>query len=304
MTSKLERLHRRLEQALPQLEIRCEEPMSRHTTFRVGGPAALMALPRSEEELVRAARLALELDVPPLCVGNGSNLLVDDKGIGGFVIKTVPSLARCEVSGREVTAWAGALMAQAATAAARAGLTGLEFAHGIPGSVGGGVTMNAGAYGGELCQVVDWVRAMDSQGQVHQLTNQQCQFRYRHTRFSDGDWVVLCAHMTLGPGDTGEIQARMEELMARRREKQPLEFGSAGSTFKRPEGHFAGALIEGCGLKGFTIGDAQVSEKHSGFVINRGHATCGDVLAVIEAVQERVFRETGVALEPEVKYVR
>lgn len=299
-----DRLYGRLRREVPGLELRREEPMSRHTTFRVGGPAALMALPGAEEELLAAVALAREEGVRPLWVGAGSNLLVDDGGLNAFVVKTVPRMNRCRVEGTGLTAWAGAPLAQVASAAADHGLTGLEFAHGIPGSLGGAVTMDAGAYDGEMRQVVRSVRALNERGAVEELTAEQCAFGYRRSLFSDGRRLVLSARLELRPGDPEAIRTRMAELMARRREKQPLEYPSAGSTFKRPEGHFAAALIDGCGLKGLTVGGARVSEKHAGFIINAGGATCRDILTLMDRVRDRVFRETGVALEPEVKYLR
>ena len=302
--TNLERLARRLERELPGLELRRGEPMSRHTTFRVGGPAELMALPEDEGQLCAAARLAAEEGVLPLPVGNGSNLLVDDAGLDGFVLKTVPKVGTITGAGNTLTAGAGATLAQLAVEAANRGLAGLEFAHGIPGSVGGGVVMNAGAYGGELCQVVRQVRAMDRQGRVRELRGEECDFSYRHSLFSGGEWLILGAAVELTPDDPQAIRGRMAELMARRKEKQPLEYPSAGSTFKRPAGYFAAALIDQCGLKGLRVGGAQVSEKHAGFVINTGGATCRDVLELMDQVRERVLRETGMALEPEVKYVR
>ena len=302
--TNLERLARRLERELPGLELRRDEPMARHTTFKVGGPATLMALPGTEEELLAAVRTALEEGITPLFVGNGSNLLVDDAGLDALVVKTAPRVSRVEVRENTLRAGAGISLAQLASEAADHGLTGLEFAHGIPGSLGGAVVINAGAYGGELCQVISQVRALDSRGQVRELAGDACDFSYRHSRFSAGGWLILSATVELAPGDPAAIRGRMEELMARRKAKQPLEYPSAGSTFKRPEGHFAAALIEGCGLKGLTVGGAQVSEKHAGFVINIGSATCRDILDLMDQVRERVFRETGVELEPEVKYVR
>ena len=302
--TKLDPLADRLGRELPELELRRDEPMARHTTFKVGGPATLMALPGTEEELLAAVRTAQEEGVVPLYVGNGSNLLVDDAGLDAFVVKTAPRVSRVEVRENTMRAGAGISLAQLAVEAADHGLTGFEFAHGIPGSLGGAVVMNAGAYGGEMCQVVSGVRAVDGQGQVHELAGDACGFSYRHSRFSAGGWLILAAEVSLSPGDPAVIRGRMEELMAKRKAKQPLEYPSAGSTFKRPEGHFAAALIEGCGLKGLTVGGAQVSAKHAGFVINTGLATCRDILELMDQVRERVFRETGVALEPEVKYVR
>lgn len=302
--TKLDQIYDRLCREVPGLELRREEPMARHTTFKVGGPATLMALPGTEEELLVTVRTALEEGITPLFVGNGSNLLVDDAGLDALVVKTAPRVSRVEVRENTLRAGAGISLAQLASEAADHGLTGLEFAHGIPGSLGGAVVMNAGAYGGELCQVISQVRVLDSRGQVRELAGDACDFSYRHSRFSAGGWLILSATVELASGDTAAIRGRMEELMARRKAKQPLEYPSAGSTFKRPEGHFAAALIEGCGLKGLTVGGAQVSEKHAGFVINIGSATCRDILDLMDQVRERVFRETGVELEPEVKYVR
>ncbi len=302
--TKLDQIYDRLCREVPGLELRRDEPMARHTTFKVGGPATLMALPGTEEELLVTVRTALEEGITPLFVGNGSNLLVDDAGLDALVVKTAPRVSRVEVRENTLRAGAGISLAQLASAAADHGLTGLEFAHGIPGSLGGAVVMNAGAYGGELCQVISQVRALDSRGQVRELAGDACDFSYRHSRFSAGGWLILSATVELAPGDPAAIRGRMEELMARRKAKQPLEYPSAGSTFKRPEGHFAAALIEGCGLKGLTVGGAQVSAKHAGFVINIGSATCRDILDLMDQVRERVFRETGVELEPEVKYVR
>ena len=250
--TKLDQIYDRLCREVPGLELRRDEPMARHTTFKVGGPATLMALPGTEEELLVTVRTALEEGITPLFVGNGSNLLVDDAGLDALVVKTAPRVSRVEVRENTLRAGAGISLAQLASAAADHGLTGLEFAHGIPGSLGGAVVMNAGAYGGELCQVISQVRALDSRGQVRELAGDACDFSYRHSRFSAGGWLILSATVELAPGDPAAIRGRMEELMARRKAKQPLEYPSAGSTFKRPEGHFAAALIEGCGLKGLT----------------------------------------------------
>ena len=302
--NRFESMYNLLQREIPELELRREEPMGRHTTFRVGGPAALMALPATEDQLVKLVKLARTEGVEPLFVGLGSNLLVDDRGLNALVIKTAPQMNACQVDGNRITAWAGAPLAQVANAAADHALTGLEFAHGIPGSLGGAVVMDAGAYDGEMRQVVRSVRALDQNCEVEELTAEQCEFGYRHSVFLDGSRLVLSAVMELQPGDEAAIRGRMAELMEKRKSKQPLEWPSAGSTFKRPEGYFAAALIDQCGLKGFRIGGAQVSEKHAGFVINAGGATCCDVLELMDAVRERVFRETGVELEPEVKYLR
>lgn len=277
--------------------------MAAHTTFRIGGPARRFARPRRPEELTALLELAGERRWPVLLVGNGSNLLVSDRGLDRLVIHT-GALERIARTGETVLrAGAGTGLACLASFALRAGLTGLEFAHGIPGSLGGAVCMNAGAYGGEMGQVTAAVTAwMPGQG-VRTLTGEALGFGYRRSAFGDGRAVVLEAELALEPGDRAEIGARMEELGRRRREKQPLELPSAGSTFKRPQGHYAGALIETCGLKGARVGGAQVSPKHAGFVVNTGGATCADVLALIAHIQAVVLERTGVQLEPEVKVV-
>lgn len=297
-------LYGQLTKTLRHLELRRDELMSHHTTFKVGGPARLMALPKTEDEVVSAVRLARESGIEPLFIGNGSNLLVDDRGLDAFVVKTVPGLSGWKAEGTQITAGCGLLLSALAVEAARHSLTGLEFAHGIPGSLGGAVTMNAGAYGGELCQVVRAVRVLEPDGRVEEVPAEDCRFRYRHSAFSEGGRLVLSARLELAWGEAEAIRTQMSELMARRREKQPLEYPSAGSVFKRPQGHYAAALIDQCGLKGLTIGGAQVSAKHAGFIVNIGMATCRDVLDLIGVVRDCVYRVTGVELEPEVKYLK
>ena len=290
-----------LERECPELELRTEEPMARHTTFRVGGPARLMAFPRDKKEIKAAVRAADQMGVVPFFLGNGSNLLVADEGVEAFVIKT-GGLDQTREVNRRLRAECGIPLSRLAMAALGRGLTGLEFAHGIPGSLGGAVVMNAGAYGGEMVQVLTAVTYLDETGQEHTVPAEQCQLTYRHSMFTDHPaWLVLEAEMELEQGDAEEIRAKMEDLAQRRKSKQPLEYPSAGSTFKRPAGHFAAALIEQCGLKGLTVGGAQVSEKHAGFVINRGGATCADILKLTDQIKETVLRETGVALELEVR---
>lgn len=290
-----------LRERCPELELREQELMSRHTSFRIGGPARLMALPRSRSEAVAAVQAAMELGIRPFYLGNGSNLLVADRGYEGFVLKTSGMDQVREVN-RRLRAESGIPLSRLAVAALGRGLTGLEFAHGIPGSLGGAVVMNAGAYGGEMVQVLTAVTYLDKHGQEHTVPASECGLTYRHSMFTDHpEWLVLEAEMELEQGDAEEIRAKMEDLAQRRKSKQPLEYPSAGSTFKRPEGHFAAALIEQCGLKGLTVGGAQVSEKHAGFVINRGGATCADILKLTEQIKETVLRETGVTLELEVR---
>ena len=295
---RINALKTKLAQCCPELELLERESMSRHTTFRVGGPVSLMALPRTTEQAVQAVRAAAEEGIAPFFLGNGSNLLVPDGGVDTFVIKTA-GLNEITVESDCITAQSGVLLSRLAVTARDHGLTGLEFAHGIPGSLGGAVTMNAGAYDGEMAQVVTSVTYLTADGQVE--TTNQFDFSYRHSAFSDGTRMILSATMQLQRGDPAAIRARMEELMERRKSKQPLEWPSAGSTFKRPEGYFAAALIDQCGLKGLTVGGAQVSEKHAGFVINKGGATCADILELMEQVKRRVWEQTGVTLEPEVK---
>ena len=294
--------------------------MSRHTTFKVGGPVPLMALPKSETEVQQVMSVAaLEFGIRPFFMGKGSNLLVSDAGAELLAIKA-DGLDRLELeeegrtwdaarpNGRTIVAGSGVSLAKLANFALEHGLTGLEFAHGIPGSVGGGVYMNAGAYGGEMGQVVTCVSSVSLPPEELIREVKDPGFSYRHSAYQERDEFILRAYFTLEPGDPAEIKAKMDDLAARRREKQPLEYPSAGSTFKRPpavDGQpvYAAALIDQCGLKGLTVGGAQVSEKHAGFIVNRGGATCKDIVKLMAQVRERVFRETGVTLEPEVRYL-
>ena len=300
---RLETLAQMLKSRFPGLELRENEPMSRHTTFRIGGPARLMALPWDRKETAAVVRTAAEVGVRPFFLGNGSNLLVSDGGYEGFVVKSSHLDQTREVN-RRLRAESGIPLARLAVAALERGLTGLEFAHGIPGTLGGAVAMNAGAYGGEMAQVLTAVTYLDETGTVVTIPASECGLSYRHSLFSDHpDWLILEAEMELQPGDAETIKGRMDELAAQRRTKQPLEWPSAGSTFKRPEGNFAAALIDQCGLKGFSVGDAQVSEKHAGFLVNKGKATAEDMRRLMDLVRERVLRETGVELEPEVKFL-
>ena len=302
MEKIFEQLHSALSATCPELELRMDEPMSRHTSFRVGGPAALMALPKTVEEAQACIKTAVSLGVEPFFLGNGSNLLVPDEGVQRFLIKPVPGLNQIVRDGNTITAGSGVTLARLAIFARDNDLTGLEFAHGIPGSLGGAVFMNAGAYGGEMAQVVRSVTCLNIDGEIETVTD--FDFGYRKSIFSDGKRLILSAVMELQPGDRATITARMDELAAQRQSKQPLEFPSAGSMFKRPVGHFAGALIEQSGLKGFTVGGAQVSEKHAGFVINAGGATCSDVLELVRQVQMRVMEKFGVELEMEVRVLK
>lgn len=294
----------KMQTQLPGVKVLREEPMHRHTSFRIGGPARRMAFPERSEELVMLMRLAAECGTEPLVIGNGTNLLAADEGLERLVINT-SAMSRMEASGCTLTADAGVPLAKLADFACRRGLTGLEFAHGIPGTLGGGVCMNAGAYDGEMKQVIRSVTVYFPQEGVRTIPGEEMVFAYRHSLLTDRpEGVVLSAVLQLSPGEEAVIRERMRELIARRKASQPLEFPSAGSTFKRPEGYYAGSLVDQCGLKGFTVGGAQVSEKHAGFVINRGGATCADVAELIRQVQQRVLAETGVFLEPEVKWIQ
>ena len=296
---------RLISRTMPSLSVSREEPMAGHTTFRIGGPARRMVFPSSPEELAALLSLADEGKWPWMMLGKGSNLLVGDEGLDMLVIGT-GRLEHMEVRGEHgIRAWAGVSLARLAVFAMEHELAGLAFAHGIPGSLGGAVFMNAGAYDGQMAGIVEKTEYLDGEGALHTLTGGEHGFGYRRSVFRDHpDWTVVRTWMRLQPGDPAEILNRMNDLAQRRRDKQPLNFPSAGSTFKRPEGHFAGQLIEQAGLKGTSVGGAQVSEKHAGFLINRGGATCEDMLRLIELVQQRVREQFGVELECEVRIIR
>ena len=280
-----------------------DEPMSRHTSFRIGGPAGLFLVPESGEALGAAVRMAAEEGARTYVLGNGSNVLFDDAGFDGCVIST-EGLAGILVGGDKITAGAGASLSAVCKAARDASLTGLEFAYGIPGSVGGAVVMNAGAYGGEIASVLESSEYLDpGTGEICTLTLPEHGYGYRDSVYRHEKRIVLRAVFGLSRGDRKAIAAKMNELAARRVEKQPLEFPSAGSVFKRPEGHFVGQMVEESGLKGFRIGGAEVSEKHAGFIVNRGGATSADVLALVERIRETVRRNYGVELECEIIHV-
>ncbi len=277
-----------------------DEPMAAHTSFRIGGPADLFVSATSEQ-LREAVRLCRKVNIPYMVIGNGSNLLVSDAGVDGVVLQ--PSAQDAVFEEEFVIASAGMSLGKLCLEACEHGLTGLEFAYGIPGSVGGGVYMNAGAYGGELADVLEEVTVLDQDGNVLFLHKHELNLGYRHSVFMEKPYTVLKATLRLKADSPTAIRARMDDFLSRRKEKQPLEYPSGGSFFKRPAGHFAGALIEQCGLKGFTVGGAQVSEKHAGFVINRGGATCADVMELCRQVQEKVWETFGVRLEREVQYI-
>ena len=280
------------------------EPMSRHTSFRIGGPAAVMVEPKTAAQF-RAALLAAEREeIPVLVMGNGSNMLVSDEPIDMMVVKTFDSFSAIEVRDECIYAQSGALLSRIAVAAQQNGLTGFEFAHGIPGTLGGAVFMNAGAYGGEIKDVVAETDYLTPEYEQRKLTGAEHDFGYRHSAFSAGAGIVLGSLIKLSRGNSADILARMQELSEKRRKSQPLEMPSAGSTFKRPQNGYAAALIDGAGLKGFSIGGAQVSEKHAGFVVNKGGATFNEVLRLMQAVKLRVYETSGIELEPEVRIIR
>lgn len=289
---------------LPDMVYEHDVPLAKHTSFRIGGPARRMAFPRDGSQMVLLMEEAQVCGAAPLVIGNGTNLLFPDEGVDRLVVNTRDmSGVSLDAEGR-VTAEVGASLARTAVFAQQHGLAGMEFAHGIPGSVGGAVCMNAGAYGGEMRQVVHSAVVLFPEEGIRTLAGEELAFSYRHSLLTDRpDAVVLRAVLTLEAGEPAAIREKMDELMARRKASQPLEYPSAGSTFKRPEGYYAAALIDQCGLKGLTVGGAQVSEKHAGFIINRGGATCADVTALMTEIQKRVWEATGVRLEPEVKVI-
>lgn len=280
-----------------------EEPMERHTSFRIGGPADYFLIPETYEEIRDILKICAEEELPYFFLGNGSNLLVSDRGYRGVIIQTFRNLSGVTVEENKIRAASGALLSSIAAAAKNASLTGFEFAGGIPGTLGGAVVMNAGAYGGEMKDVLEEVTVMDREGQILTLKAEDLEMGYRTSIVKKAGYLVLEAVITLREGDQEQIRERMRELTEQRISKQPLEYPSAGSTFKRPEGYFAGKLIMDCGLRGYRVGGAQVSEKHCGFVINAGGATAEDVRTLMQNVSDMVYDRFGVTLEPEVKFL-
>lgn len=279
-----------------------EEPMKKHTTFRVGGPADVLVQP-DETALEAILALCRQYHVSYSFIGNGSNLLVGDKGIRGVVIEMTDPMGNIEVDGTKITAQAGAMLSKIANTAASNGLGGMEFAAGIPGSVGGAVVMNAGAYGGEMKDIIERVYVLDENGAQLELDRDALNLGYRHSCIPEKKYIVTKVVLELVPRDEVEIRSKMKELNEKRAEKQPLQYPSAGSTFKRPEGYFAGKLIMDAGLRGYQVGGAQVSEKHCGFVINKGDATAADICQLMRDVSDKVQAQFGVVLEPEVKMI-
>ena len=288
--------------SLPGMELRFFEPMAKHTSFRIGGPAEAMAFPKSREELAELLKVSALLDCKTAILGAGTNVLAPDAGLPGLVICLKDALDDMErLDETRIRVMAGVTMTRAAMFAANLGLGGMEFAHGIPGSVGGGVYMNAGAYGGELCQIVESVEVMDAGGNIRNLSREEMEFSYRHSILEDQGGIVISAVFKLEKKPTEEIKARMKELMGKRSASQPLELPSAGSAFKRPVGGYAAALIDQAGLKGCQVGGAAISTKHAGFAVNLGGATAQDVKELLQQVSDKVFENSGIRIEPEIR---
>ena len=299
---ELNSFQEKLASILPQIELRFDEPMSRHTSFRIGGAAEVMAFPKNEAELSQLLQVSKELDICRAILGAGTNVLAPDEGVAGLVICLKDCLNGTELlPGNRLRVMAGVTMSRAAVFAANHGLSGLEFAHGIPGTVGGGVYMNAGAYGGEIGQVCIQATVIDADGQLHIRSREEMDFRYRHSRLEETGEIVTSAVFQLTAAPTEEIRQRMKELQARRIASQPLDYPSAGSAFKRPAGGYAAALIDQAGLKGYQVGNAAISSKHAGFAINLGGATAADVTQLLRQVSDKVYENSGIRLEPEIR---
>lgn len=296
-------LYKELCDAAGTQNVLADEPMSRHTTFRIGGPADYFVTASCAEEVRKIIEVCHRNSTAYYIMGNGSDLLVGDKGYRGVIIQLFKRMNEIRVEGERIHVQAGALLSKTAAAACEASLTGMEFASGIPGTLGGALRMNAGAYGGEMKHIVESADILTADGDIKTLSVEELGMGYRTSVISRNDYVALGAVLKLQRGNQDQIRARMEELKEKRISKQPLEYGSAGSTFKRPEGYFAGKLIEDAGLRGYRVGDAQVSEKHCGFVINRGNATAAEVAQLMEDVADRVEEKFGVRLQPEVKKI-
>ena len=300
--TELTEFQKKIAALLPNLELRMNESMAKHTSFRIGGGAEVMAFPKTETELAELLKVSALLDCKCAILGAGTNVLAPDEGITGLVICLKDCLDGMEaLSDTRIRVMAGVTMSRAAVFAANLGLSGLEFAHGIPGTIGGGIYMNAGAYGGEISQVCDRVEVMDRQGNSRWLRNAEMGFSYRHSVLETADDLVIAAEFTLTPAEPETIKARMKELIGKRSASQPLNLPSAGSAFKRPKGGYAAALIDQAGLRGFRVGNAGISDKHAGFAVNLGGATAKDVRTLLQTVSDRVLEQTGIRLEPEIR---
>ena len=287
---------------LPQIELRFLEPLHRHTSFRIGGPAEVMAFPTSEGELSKILKVSKELDIQPVILGAGTNVLAPDEGVSGLVICLKDCMNGMEaLDGERIRVMAGVTMSRAAGFAANLGLTGMEFAHGIPGTIGGGVYMNAGAYGGELSQICRSVTVMNRDGELHTRAGEEMGFSYRHSILEENGAIVVSVVIQLTQDTPEHVRGRMKELLRRRSASQPLDLPSAGSAFKRPAGGYAAALIDQAGLKGFRVGGAAISSKHAGFAVNLGGATAEDVKSLLKQVSDRVYDASGIRLEPEIR---
>ena len=300
--SELTDFQRKISAFLPDITLRFDEPMAKHTSFRIGGGAEVMAFPKSREELAQLLNTSALLDCKCAILGAGTNVLAPDEGLRGIVICLKDCMDGMEqLDDFRIRVMAGVTMTRAAMFAAARGLSGMEFAHGIPGSIGGGVYMNAGAYGGELSQIVDCVEVMDMNGNIRCLTNEEMHFSYRHSILEEHAGIVISAVFRLMEGNVDEIRAKMKELQGKRSASQPLDLPSAGSVFKRPVGGYAAALIDQAGLKGYQVGGAAISSKHAGFAVNLGNATAEDVKNLLQQVSDKVFENSGIRLEPEVR---
>lgn len=300
--SELTEFQQKMRDLFPEISICFEEPLSRHTSLRIGGPAEVMAFPKTKEELALLLKESSLWDTKPVILGAGTNVLAPDEGLRGLTVCLKDALDGMErLDETSIRVMAGVTMARCAVFAASQSLSGLEFAHGIPGTVGGGVYMNAGAYGGDIGSVCKEVELMDRGGNIHVLSASQMDFSYRHSCLESRDLIVVSAVFALQPGEEADIRARMKELQTKRIASQPLNFPSAGSAFKRPQGGYAAALIEEAGLKGFRVGDAAISEKHAGFAVNLGKATAEDMKALLEEVSNKVEKNSGIRLEPEIR---
>jgi len=291
-----------IQNIFPDIDIKLDEPMKNHTSFKIGGNADVFVSPKSEEEIIGVIDFLKENNINYTVIGNGSNLLVSDNGIRGCVISIGKNFSHVSCIGDTIYASAGTLLSRIALVALENELTGFEFASGIPGSLGGAIVMNAGAYGGEMKDVIVTTKYIDTDGTVKKCTRAEHEFLYRKSRFGNGE-IILSSSITLKKGNPIDIKSAMTDFNQRRKDKQPIDMPSAGSTFKRPDGYFAAKLIDDAGLRGFRIGDAMVSKKHCGFVVNMGNATCSDVINLIKHIQDTVYEKTGVSLEPEVKFV-
>ena len=299
---ELNQFQQRIADNLPQIALRFDEPMSKHTSFRIGGPAAVMAFPQNEEELSEVLKVSGKLDIKPVILGAGTNVLAPDEGLPGLIVRLKDCMNGMELlEGGGIRVMSGVTMTRAAVFAANHGLTGMEFAHGIPGTVGGGVYMNAGAYGGEISQICRSVAVMDRNGKTRQLSREEMDFGYRHSILEESGEIVVSAVFGLAQDSPEAVKARMRQLQAKRSASQPLDLPSAGSAFKRPVGGYAAALIDQAGLKGYRVGNAAISGKHAGFAVNLGGATAHDVKELLTQVSDRVFAASGIRLEPEIR---